>query len=116
MGSPTVPSTLRSGRVKLTTVADESGPRVAKVRARMKMDCQGDPPRLATFTVPIPLDEGRVSDTGRFSYTLSITPTTGFTIKGRFVTRTRARGTFGRSDAATGCYVGDVKWTATLGG
>ena len=102
-----------TGSVKLKVVK-LGGYRVAKVTARMKMNCQGDPARIETFRVAVPVDSGKVSGSGRFSYSVSTSPTSGFSIKGRFVSRTKARGTFARSDASTGCYIGGVKWSASL--
>ena len=114
-GATTQPAALPyAGRIRLAAVHDDAGSRIAKVTARMKMDCQGDPARVETYKVDIPAPAGLVSPAGRFRYSVQTTPTTGFTISGRFFSPTRARGTFGRSDAATGCYVGNVKWTAKL--
>jgi hypothetical protein len=114
-GKTTQPATMPySGPIKLKVVKRAGSYKLAKVTVRMKMDCQGDPPRVETFSVGVPIDAGKVSGSGRFSYSASTSPTSGFTIKGRFVSRTKATGTFGRSDADTGCYVGNVKWTATL--
>ena len=114
-GATTQPETMPyKGRVRLVSVDDGGAHRIAKITARMKLDCQGDPPAVETYKVTVPAPEGDVTGAGRFRYSIRTTPTSGFTIRGRFVTRTRARGTFGFSDAATGCYVGDVAWTATL--
>jgi hypothetical protein len=87
---------------------------LAKVTARMKMNCQGDPARIETFRVAVPVESGKVAGSGRFSYRFSTSPTSGFSLSGRFVTRTKASGTFARSDSGTGCYVGRVKWSASL--
>src|SRR5215203_5633244 len=99
-GATTQPTTMPyTGKVKLATVREGDRYRIAKVTARMKLDCQGDPPGIETYTVTLPLPEGAVSGSGRFAYSVQTTPTSGFSIKGRFVTRTRARGSLGYSDA-----------------
>jgi hypothetical protein len=113
-GKTTQPSTMPfTGSIKLKVIK-LGGYKLAKVTARMKMDCQGDPARIETFRVAVPVESGKVSASGRFKYNLSTSPTSGFTVSGRFVSRTKASGTFGRSDSSTGCYVGNVKWTAAL--
>jgi hypothetical protein len=102
-----------TGSIKLKVVK-LGGLKLAKVTARMKMNCQGDPARIETFRVAVPVESGKVSGSGRFNYKVSTSPTSGFSLSGRFVSRTKASGTFSRSDASTGCYVGGVKWTASL--
>ena len=80
----------------------------------MKLDCQGDPAQIRRITVAIPLQSGKVSAAGRFSYSISPTSTSGFTIKGRFLTRTKASGTLFLG-VTSGCYVpGGAKWSAAL--
>jgi len=102
-----------TGSIKLKIVK-LGGYKLAKVTARMKMNCQGDPARIETYRVAVPVDAGKVSRSGRFKYSVSTSPTSGFTVSGRFVSRTKASGTFARSDSGTGCYVGTVKWSASL--
>jgi hypothetical protein len=102
-----------TGSIKLKVVK-LGGYKLAKVTARMKMNCQGDPARIETLRMTVPVGSGMVSGAGRFSYAFSTSPTSGFNIKGRFASRTKASGTFARSDSSTGCYVGTVKWSASL--
>jgi hypothetical protein len=102
-----------AGKIKLKVVKS-GGYRVAKFGVRTKMNCQGDPARIETFRVAVPIGSGKVSGSGRFSYSASTSPTSGYSIKGRFVSRTKARGTFGLSDASSGCYTGTMKWSASL--
>jgi hypothetical protein len=102
------------GSVRLRVAAEADILRVAKITARVKLDCQGDPAQKTTLRFPVPAGKGNVSASGRFRYEVQSTPTSGFMIKGRFATATSARGTFGYSDAHSGCYVGDVHWRARL--
>jgi opacity protein-like surface antigen len=103
-----------SGVIRLQVAKHDAGYKLAKVTTRVKLDCQGDPARVKTLRLPIPDGAGKVSAAGRFDYEVTTTPTSGFAVKGRFVSRTKATGSFGYSDAHSGCYAGDVKWTATF--
>jgi hypothetical protein len=103
-----------SGPIRLKVIKAGGSYKLAKVTARVKLDCQGDPAQVKTLRVAIPLEAGKVSGSGRFSYSLSETLTSGFTIKGRFVSPTKASGRLFRGETS-GCYVpGGAKWTATL--
>ena len=103
-----------TGTVRLGVVKTAGSYKLAKVTARVKLDCQGDPAQLRRITVAIPLQSGKVSAAGRFSYSISQTARSGFTIKGRFLTRGTASGTLFHGETS-GCYVpGGAKWTATL--
>jgi hypothetical protein len=115
-GATTQPAAIPfSGKIGLRVARLDTGAfKLGNVTTRMKVDCQGDPARVITLRLPIPEEAGIVKPTGRFRYDISTTPTSGFTVKGRFVTPTKAIGSFGYSDAHSGCYVGDVKWTAKL--
>lgn len=103
-----------TGTVRLGVIKAAGSYKLAKVTARVKLDCQGDPAQIRRITVAIPLQSGKVSATGRFSYSISQTATSGFTIKGRFLTRGKASGSLFLGETS-GCYVpGGAKWTATL--
>ena len=109
--SGTMPYT---GSVRLSVVKTGGSYKLAKVTARVKLDCQGDPAQFRRITVAIPSQSGKVSATGRFNYSISTTATSGFTIKGRFLTRGKASGTLFLGETS-GCYVpGGARWSATL--
>jgi hypothetical protein len=116
-GKTTQPSTIPyTGSVRIKVSKAGGVFKLAKVTARLKMQCQDGDPALtstSTFSIPSPT-AGLVSSSGRFSYTYSTSPTSGVTIKGRFTTSKKATGTIARSDAHSGCYVGNVKWSASL--
>ena len=102
------------GAVRLRVVKVAGSYKLAKVTARVKLDCQGDPAQIRRISLAIPLESGKVSAAGRFSYSISTTATSGFTIKGRFLTRGKASGTLFLGETS-GCYVpGGAKWSATL--
>jgi hypothetical protein len=103
-----------TGSIRLKVVKVGGSYKLAKVTARVKLDCQGDPAQVKRVTVAIPLGSGKVSGSGRFNYSIFPTATSGFTIKGRFVTRTKASGRLTLGETS-GCYVPDgAKWTASL--
>lgn len=102
-----------SGRFKLKVAKLDGMLQLTSVTARVKLDCQGDPAETTTLRFAMPAGAAPVSGRGRFDYTLTTSPTSGFSIKGRFPTRRRATGSFGYSDAHSGCYTGgQVKWSA----
>ena len=114
-GKTTQPAAMPfTGTIGLKVAKLAGGHNLTKVTARMKLDCQGDPARVTTLRFAIPAGAAKVSPAGRFSYRVSTGPTSGFTVKGRFVSRAKATGSFGYSDAHSGCYVGNVKWSASL--
>ena len=105
----------RYGSIRLGVVDAGGARKLAKVTVRMKMKCPGGPARRLTYRLPIPgAADGLVDSTGAFEYTYLTTPTSGFTISGKFSSATQASGTLGRSDSHSGCYTGQIKWKATL--
>jgi hypothetical protein len=106
--------TAYTGSVKLNVVKADGYYKLTKVTGRVKLDCQGDPARIKKFSVAVPLESGNVSESGRFSYSKFTTATAGFTIKGRFLTRSKASGKLFLGETS-GCYVpGGAKWAASL--
>ena len=104
-----------TGKVKLTVAKLDGVRQVTKVVARVKLDCQGDPAQTRTIRYTIPPGEAAVSAAGRFRYEITTSPTSGFSIKGKFPARRRATGSFGYSDHHSGCYTGgQVEFVATL--